>query len=273
MSTPGCLILVPDRVTRFRASFRNIPFYTKDFTKYLKEILIAVGDNKTIRGFNAFNVRAEEFIAHLSTINRDRMIDHGISFRFIPVRKRGRRKNPVVQWGYTELYDRRFNTLCKSKDFAALNTFLDNFHLPDEVKIERLQTAIEALRGTPQAYKPKTIGGKKIPASANGLAPDFSRAFNRHGQLYPNVIYRDDVAQYGQVKIVLTGIRSQDFQLANAASELTKTPTGYTWHHMDDMHAVTRECTMQLVRKTIHESSTPHMGIELWSRLFGIDYK
>ena len=32
----------------------------------------------------------------------------------------------------------------------------------------------------------------------------------------------------------------------------------YTWHHLDDFDPVTGECTMQLVRRDIHNASKPH---------------
>jgi hypothetical protein len=72
-----------------------------------------------------------------------------------------------------------------------------------------------------------------IPFKCNGC-PDFS-----------NVAVK-------QVQIKPTGSPS-DFSAANKAAGLTKTPAGYTWHHVED------GVTMQLIPTGIH-SATGHTG-------------
>ena len=70
--------------------------------------------------------------------------------------------------------------------------------------------------------------------------------------------YADDAAkQLGRdttVKVEgITGKRKSDFVLANKAAGFDKTPSGYTWHHVEDcVH-------MQLVPTTVHKP-TSHSG-------------
>ena len=59
--------------------------------------------------------------------------------------------------------------------------------------------------------------------------------------------------QYPDVRITLTGSRSKDEALANAASGLSQTPEGYTWHHHQDAGL------MQLIDYEIHRK-TGHTG-------------
>ncbi|WP_051303292.1 RHS repeat-associated core domain-containing protein [Psychromonas aquimarina] len=53
--------------------------------------------------------------------------------------------------------------------------------------------------------------------------------------------------------IKMTGNRKTDERLANAAAGLDKTPSGFTWHHVEDT------MTMQLIPKSIH-NKTAHTG-------------
>jgi hypothetical protein len=60
----------------------------------------------------------------------------------------------------------------------------------------------------------------------------------------------------------LAGNRAIDEAAANAAAELESTPTGYTWHHIEDAN------TMQLVPSDIHQQ-TAHTGGVAWLRKSG----
>ncbi|KAF9660496.1 HNH endonuclease [Tenacibaculum mesophilum] len=108
-----------------------------------------------------------------------------------------------------------------------------------------------------------------------GLVPDFLHT--------PEFLFNAD-KRFGEIKIKVTGVDSDDFRLCNEAVEkfmpgFTKKyvsngknkPNKYTWHHMDDYNPITGECTMQLVKTKIHTACFPHKGapgiIELF---FGI---
>ncbi|MEW9870977.1 HNH endonuclease [Arthrobacter sp. HS15c] len=55
------------------------------------------------------------------------------------------------------------------------------------------------------------------------------------------------------VRIQPTGSRAADFRFANKAAGRSRTPTGYTWHHHQDVGLV------QLIRSDIHRA-TGHTG-------------
>ena len=104
-----------------------------------------------------------------------------------------------------------------------------------------------------------------IKRSKNGLVPDFSKT--------PEFLYKGDI-RYGKIKIKLTGVDSQDFKAANEIAKLSKKPKRYTWHHMDDFDPITGECTMQLVKSSIHTLTYPHKGgAKIWTEIFNIVYK
>ncbi len=63
----------------------------------------------------------------------------------------------------------------------------------------------------------------------------------------------------GKVKIKVTGSRDIDFKYANEIMKLDEIPTGYTWHHLDDLDE-NLECTMQLVKDTVHIDTYSHFG-------------
>jgi hypothetical protein len=84
-----------------------------------------------------------------------------------------------------------------------------------------------------------------VPVKDNGY-PNFS------GHLYPNGT--------NTVIIRYTGARSTDFTRSNVAAGIQGgTPTGYTWHHVEDWNSATGNGTMQLVDEAIHGGYS-HMG-------------
>ncbi len=140
------------------------------------------------------------------------------------------------------------------------------------------------LKSSKSVYKPEatTKKGYDIPASGNGTSPDFKGLkmyLNEQGRLgngksIPGVseeVLNDalnKIAKFGgEVKIPITGVeRPADF--TNAWNALGITPSlgrkittelELTWHHLDDLDENLKS-TMQLIRKDIHESTTPHMG-------------
>ncbi|MFK7797673.1 MAG: HNH endonuclease, partial [Aureispira sp.] len=71
--------------------------------------------------------------------------------------------------------------------------------------------------------------------------------------------------KYGKIKIKLTGNTKFDFEQAYKQAGIDSVNTKdiskhYTWHHLDDFDPITRECTMQLVRKDVHRASYKHIG-------------
>jgi filamentous hemagglutinin len=51
----------------------------------------------------------------------------------------------------------------------------------------------------------------------------------------------------------LTGSRTKDFKIANEMAGYAKTPSGFTWHHIEDGH------TLVLVPTALH-NAVPHTG-------------
>jgi hypothetical protein len=99
-----------------------------------------------------------------------------------------------------------------------------------------------AAEAGPAAVRNAHLAGSKhpvtgVPFNDRGF-PDFS-AF-RHSEV-------------GDVRIELTGSRGRDFAAANRAAGLSRTPSGYTWHHHQDSGL------MQLIRADVHRA-TGHTG-------------
>lgn len=65
-----------------------------------------------------------------------------------------------------------------------------------------------------------------------------------------------------EVKLSNLSGSAKDFDLANQAAGLTKTPPGYTWHHVQDGK------TMQLVPTELHQQ-TAHTGGSAWLKSGG----
>ena len=86
-------------------------------------------------------------------------------------------------------------------------------------------------------------------------------------------LYPIEGGQKNIVKIVMQGSRTRDFTQANKAAGFSKTPTGYTWHHVADFNSSTGETTMQLVRRSAHEATYPHIGsADQFAKYFNVNY-
>ncbi len=61
--------------------------------------------------------------------------------------------------------------------------------------------------------------------------------------------------------IEYTGDYLKDFEAANYKAGLNQktTPSGYTWHHLDDYNPETNTATMQLVKRNAHQGIS-HVG-------------
>ena len=73
-------------------------------------------------------------------------------------------------------------------------------------------------------------------------------------------IYVLDNGKEAIVTIHATGSRTADFSLANQVLGLPETPSGYTWHHMDNYNFSENTFTLQLVRTDAHRAACPHSG-------------
>lgn len=116
------------------------------------------------------------------------------------------------------------------------------------IKAMNKRIAKKSNKYDPENALAKGYGG--IPASKNGASPDFDGL--------TEYLYKGDVA-FGKVRIKVTGARADDFRQANQAMGLSKTPKGYTWHHVDDLDEGL-ECTIQLVKTKAHQATTTHIG-------------
>jgi hypothetical protein len=79
--------------------------------------------------------------------------------------------------------------------------------------------------------------------------------FSRSSALYP--------ARPGQrsiVEVEYTGSYPLDFAAANKAAGFSRTPKGYTWHHLDNYNPITNRGTFQLVETPVHQANQPHTG-------------
>ena len=92
--------------------------------------------------------------------------------------------------------------------------------------------------------------------------------FSGSPDLYPTTANQKNV-----VEIVMQGSRTRDFTQANKAAGFTKTPQGYTWHHVADFDPSTGKTTMQLVTRTAHEATYPHAGsADQFAKHFNVTY-
>jgi RHS repeat-associated protein len=115
-----------------------------------------------------------------------------------------------------------------------------------------------------QQAKEKGYPGIKVTEKGN---PDFSES----DYLYPAGPDQENI-----VEIELTGNRYFDKKKANKKANIdppSRSPEGYTWHHLDDYDPDTGTATMQLVDQNAHEATYPHKGAAgQYSDYHGVDY-
>lgn len=109
------------------------------------------------------------------------------------------------------------------------------------------------------------------PSARFHYSPDFEQA----------KVPPADMLKYS-VNIEMTGSRKKDFEAANKAAKILKTPAGYTWHHVFSEQGLKLNatgtayvCRMQLVRSAIHKPTCAHKGsVAQWVTLNkGTPYK
>ncbi len=140
------------------------------------------------------------------------------------------------------------------EDISKLASFLNLTKLERRVKIKQ---ATQNLRVNSKAkYNPAKAKSKgfDVPASKNGLSPDFTKT--------PYLYNENSI-----VKIRMTGNREKDFLVAFEKMGIKdqlemlriREELEYVWHHLDDLNE-NLECTMQLVTKESHNGTLTHIG-------------
>ncbi len=136
------------------------------------------------------------------------------------------------------------------------------FELVDYIKKVIVATRV----GTPGTWISRVVNGKtiRLQLSANGLGPDFLKT--------PQYLFNH---ANNSIKIVLTGSREMDFQVAfKKAGILAEDAADYTWHHLDDFDPETGECTIQLVETAVHKLFPHEGGVSMWKLFFApIEYQ
>lgn len=124
-------------------------------------------------------------------------------------------------------------------------------------QIDDLQSEIDHIAASynkPQKIfqKAKEKGLEDIKITVNG-GPTFKDS---------PYIYKTDNGKKAIISIIATGNYANDFDQANKAFNFSKTPDGYTWHHLDDLETTdgkTFICTLELVKTDVHEKLS-HRG-------------
>lgn len=87
-------------------------------------------------------------------------------------------------------------------------------------------------------------------------------------------LYTAAQGQRSVVNIKLTGSRRADAALANKEGKFTETPSGYTWHHVDDFDPQSGEASLELIPKGAHKATLPHTGsVAQYEKHHGVWYK
>ncbi|MCA6436151.1 MAG: HNH endonuclease [Bacteroidetes bacterium] len=121
-----------------------------------------------------------------------------------------------------------------------------------------------------------------IPQGPNGLGPDYSSVKDIivNGN---SVIYNFNGSS-AMTKIKYSSVRDVDFRIAfeklgMSSDDIKKIEDLYVWHHLDDWDPVSGEGTMQLVLKSLHNSTgygdaLNHTGgVAMWKWFYLIDYR
>ncbi len=80
----------------------------------------------------------------------------------------------------------------------------------------------------------------------------------------------------GPYKIVMQGSRQGDYDKANIAADLKKTPKDYTWHHAEKIIPVGYlhyECFMYLIESWYHNGNKHSGAVHEYELLTGLKYK
>jgi hypothetical protein len=106
----------------------------------------------------------------------------------------------------------------------------------------------------------KAFPADELPAEFRKKGLSFTREgypdFEPHAMQLPNGSKR--------VQIEYTGNRSADFQAANRAAKLDRTPEDYTWHHLEDGKS------MMLVSRDLHKAVKHSGGVSRYKHNTGI---
>ena len=231
-----CIEFFYDIAGSQKVRFKEIFVHAKNITTYMDEVEMI--------GLEIFGTESTALFRAIGSDSFTFMKEVGLAYRLVIHRR--------AFSGGIDLFTEAGEMLCRGTK-TQLDNFLRVYRLTPEKKTQYIDEIVRELVDDGRLFdvdNARMYLGLDIEASARGFAPDYtSLAETIH--LGKPVIYNGDRAFAG-VKIKMTGIRSADDALANAATGLGKKPRGYTWHHLDDFDPVTGECTMQLVAETVH---------------------
>lgn len=120
-------------------------------------------------------------------------------------------------------------------------------------------TAIPS-EGVPEPLEPKDNG--EVWNSQRGV--DFKNSNALHPAAEPG--------QSAIVDIEYTGSYPLDYAAANKAAGFSRTPKGYTWHHLDNYNKVTNRGTLQLVEVEAHRANPHNGGVAQYQLAKGVQY-
>lgn len=266
----GCFLLTPDSESRFRAFCKNIPVLHNKYESFITSL------DKL--GFTTFESKIDEIIVGLVKDRLDYLKTGAVYINFTVYNG---------AWYSTDLFNAVGVRIARLADVAELDRFLFFYKLSDADKLKFLEEALTELklryRYNPDSVKRKT--GINIPASANGLGPDYRLVKDKVYDSY-HIVYGNDPDRYANVSITYTGNREADYEAAfqaagiTAAAEKQSALELYVWHHLDDFDPVTGKGTMQLVLKEFHNSKVygsvfDHIGgVAVWEQFYNmVKYK
>ncbi|MBC8054717.1 MAG: HNH endonuclease [Sphingobacteriaceae bacterium] len=268
----GCFKFIKNADKTLRIFFKNIPlktdinilvdviiYYSKGYDKYLNDLFSAV-QAKSMAFLESGEIYLDFYMY---------------------------RKEDIMNLGACiDMIDERTKTmLLRIRNSEDVDNFIKFLKLSDSEKTARIDEIIEFLLQDKDCIfnpkKAKQAVNIDIPASFRGLAPDYDTIKDILFKGNP-VIYKFKDA-YGILKIKYSSVRDIDFRLAYeklgmSTDDIKKIEDLYVWHHLDDWDPVSGEGTMQLVLKSLHNSTgydnaLNHTGgVALWKWYYLIYY-
>ncbi len=236
-------------------TYRELRIYRKanvDGYEVLKRI-------KDTGGLDAFTKYADEFILHMDEeiVEFMKAFDYGLSF--------------YMKKSNGDLLDPAGNIIFRGNKYDMKLYLQTRMLEATEFWDDKLAQFWDEISQSQTFDETKSVlneMGFTIKASDTGFGPDF--------RLTPEYLFKKNGVTYGDIKIVMTGSRKLDYELAfkNAGLSPSDITSGsYTWHHLDDFNPETGECTMQLVQTVIHSQVEHAGGVSMWKIFYSFsDY-
>ncbi|MCB9810831.1 MAG: HNH endonuclease [Candidatus Nomurabacteria bacterium] len=231
-----CIEFIYGVVDNGRARFKDVFVYAKNIPAYMEDVMAIGMDSFGENSIALFRTIGDESVAFMKETK--------MAYRLVVYRGRFS--------GGIDLFTEAGEMLCRGTK-AQLENFMNVYRLSRATKKRYIREIIRELEDEGWLFdveKAREYLGLEIKASKRGFAPDYT-SLAETIYLEEPVIYQGE-SFFAKIKIKMSGIRSVDDELANAAADLAKKPEGYTWHHLDDFDPVTGECTMQLVSEKVH---------------------